>query len=107
MRSDPDEVPASLLRRIRWGNVARAGALVLTVLLAIAWTQGGVEPVLPPGPAISPLGPAESPQARSGPAQPEAGIVPAQPRREARQRERADRSRRAARDRALRTQRMR
>lgn len=103
MRSDfLRERRPSLLRRIRWDNVARAGAILLTVVLAVAWTRGGdPPPALPPDPVAPTVAPAPPP------AQPDAGIAPARPRREDGERRRADRARRAARAQERRRQRWR
>ncbi|MDQ3609336.1 MAG: hypothetical protein M3459_10605, partial [Actinomycetota bacterium] len=56
---DPDRLP-SLGARIRWGNVARALALLAAVALVVAWPRlTPSEPALPPPPpeplAVAPM----------------------------------------------------
>jgi hypothetical protein len=49
-----------LLRRIRWGNVARALALVAALVLVVAWPSLRPDPpALPPAPAVASEGEGE------------------------------------------------
>ncbi|MDP2710918.1 MAG: hypothetical protein Q8O56_06845, partial [Solirubrobacteraceae bacterium] len=68
---EPDG-PPPLVARIRWGNVARAGALLALATLVLAWPHlRADEPALPPAEPV-PVAPARPPAT-----QPPAGQSPA------------------------------
>jgi hypothetical protein len=50
--------PDSLLRRVRWGNLARLLALPAAALLVVLWPRLAPPPPRVPGAAASPVAPA-------------------------------------------------
>src|SRR5215211_4133775 len=53
-----DMAPDSLLRRVRWGNVARVLALPAIVVLVVLWPRLSAPPSALPGTPAAPVAPA-------------------------------------------------